>query len=197
MRWQMGRRSENIEDRRGMSSGRIGRGGGVGGLGVLAIALVAMFLGVDPSIILNGLSPDGGQRAAPSRAGGPPANDQDTQFVSAVLAQTEDTWGDIFSKAGETYQKPTLVLFSDRAIGMRHGRLGYRPLLLPGRPEGLSGHRLFRGARPAVRRPRRLRPRLCDRPRGRATTSRTCSASRARFPGCSNSPTSQRPTGCR
>ena len=113
MRWQMGRRSENIEDRRGTSPVGIGRGAGVGGLGVIAIALVAMFLGVDPSIILSGLSPDTGSEPPVAR-GGPPANDQDTQFVSAVLAETEDTWGDIFGRAGERYETPTLVLFSER-----------------------------------------------------------------------------------
>jgi uncharacterized protein len=126
MRWQMGRRSENIEDRRGMSPAGIGRGAGVGGLGVLAIALVAMFLGVDPSIILNGLSPDSGSEPAVVR-GGPPTNDQDTQFVSAVLAETEDTWGDIFSNSGAQYQKPTLVLFSnavESACGMAASATG-------------------------------------------------------------------------
>ena len=63
MRWQMGRRSENIEDQRGMSRAGLGRGvqvGGIGGLGVLAIALVAMFFGVDPSVILNNLPMDDG-----------------------------------------------------------------------------------------------------------------------------------------
>jgi len=58
MRWQMGRRSENIEDQRGMSRAGLGRGvqvGGIGGIGILAIALVAMFFGVDPSVILNNL----------------------------------------------------------------------------------------------------------------------------------------------
>lgn len=113
MRWQMGRRSQNIEDRRGMSAAGIGRGAGVGGLGVLAIALVAMFLGVDPSLILNSLSPDMGSEPAVVR-GGPPANDEDTQFVSAVLGETEATWDGIFANAGQRYQEPTLVLFSDR-----------------------------------------------------------------------------------
>ena len=58
MRWQMGRRSQNVEDGAAWRR-RMGRGvrvGGVGGLGVVAIALIAMFLGVDPSIILNSLS---------------------------------------------------------------------------------------------------------------------------------------------
>ena len=69
MRWQMGRRSENIEDRRGMSPAGIGvRGGGIGGLGMLAIALVAMFLGVDPSVILQRPVAGRRQRSPPSCA---------------------------------------------------------------------------------------------------------------------------------
>ena len=116
MRWQMGRRSQNVEDRRGMSSGGLGRGarvGGVGGLGVLAIALIAMFLGVDPSIILNSVSV-GGPEPAVVRTGQPPGNDEASEFVKVVLGQTEDTWTDILGKAGQRYQPPTLVLFDGR-----------------------------------------------------------------------------------
>ena len=127
MRWQMGRRSQNIEDRRGMgpAMGPGLRVGGIGGLGVLALALVAMFLGVDPSIILNGL-PGGGvdepQVTAPSGRT-PAADDQNAQFVSAVLAQTEDTWRDIFRQGGQTYRDPTLVLF-DGAVQSACGMAG-------------------------------------------------------------------------
>jgi uncharacterized protein len=127
MRWQMSRRSQNVEDRRGMgpAMGPGLRVGGIGGLGVLALALVAMFLGVDPSIILNGL-PGGGvdepQVTAPSGRT-PAADDQNAQFVSAVLAQTEDTWSDIFRQGGQTYRDPTLVLF-DGAVQSACGMAG-------------------------------------------------------------------------
>ena len=127
MRWQMSRRSQNIEDRRGVgpAMGPGLRVGGIGGLGVLALALVAMFLGVDPSIILNGLPGSGvdePQVTAPSGRT-PAADDQNAQFVSAVLAQTEDTWRDIFRQGGQTYRDPTLVLF-DGAVQSACGMAG-------------------------------------------------------------------------
>jgi len=137
MRWQMGRRSENIEDQRGMSRAGLGRGvqvGGIGGIGILAIALVAMFFGVDPSVILNNLPMDDGssQRASVPHSGAPPGDNQ-ADFVSAVLAQTEDTWTDIFKQAGQTYQDPQLVLFSgsvQSACGMAGSATG--PFYCPG-----------------------------------------------------------------
>jgi predicted metalloprotease len=125
MRWQMGRRSQNIEDRRGMSPVGMGRGvrmGGIGGLGVLALALVAMFLGVDPSIILSGI-PSGEPEPAVVRGTSPPGDDQSAQFVSVVLAQTEDTWTDIFTQGGQTYRQPRLVLF-DNAVQSACGMAG-------------------------------------------------------------------------
>src|SRR4051812_44224937 len=102
MRWEMGRRSSNVEDRRGMSpGGGMGRGvriGGMGGLGIIVLALVGMFLGVDPGVILNNLPGDEGggysdSGPAEQQGGTPPGSDRQAQFVSTVLAQTEDTWG--------------------------------------------------------------------------------------------------------
>lgn len=137
MRWQMGRRSENIEDRRGMSPVGMGRGirvGGMGGLGILAIALVAMFLGVDPSIILNSLpTEDGSGQQAPVTRSAPAPGDSGADFVSAVLAQTEDTWTEIFRREGLTYQDPQLVLFDGSvasACGMAASATG--PFYCPG-----------------------------------------------------------------
>ena len=137
MRWQMGRRSENIEDRRGMSPVGMGRGirvGGMGGLGILAIALVAMFLGVDPSIILNSLpTEDGSGQQAPVTRSAPAPGDSGADFVSAVLAQTEDTWTESFRQEGLTYQDPQLVLFDGSvasACGMAASATG--PFYCPG-----------------------------------------------------------------
>jgi predicted metalloprotease len=106
MRWGEGRRSENIEDRRGM---RMPGGVAGGGIGVVVIALIAMFFGVDPRVILQ----DTGS-PQPSQSGAPvdPAQDRVKDFVSVVLADTEDTWGEIFRRGGAQYQVPSLVLFS-------------------------------------------------------------------------------------
>jgi predicted metalloprotease len=131
MRQDNGRESDNIEDRRGMGIG--GRTVG-GGIGVIALALVALFMGVDPSIILSTLgnmSPPQQQtrRAAP----GNPQEEQLKKFMSVVLADTEDTWGDIFQKAGSRYERPKLVLYSgqiESACGFGEAAMG--PFYCPG-----------------------------------------------------------------
>ena len=105
MRWQMGRRSRNIEDRR--SGGRLPIAAGGGGIGVILIALIAMFLGVDPSFIL-----EGGQTANVSTQTGADQSDELKDFVSVVLADTEDVWHPIFRQLGRSYQEPKLVLFT-------------------------------------------------------------------------------------
>src|SRR3989441_1082330 len=84
MRWQMGWRSDNIEDRRGMP---VGRGAAVGGgIGTLVLVLLAMYFGVDPSVILQGTDP-GDSRPAPSVQQRPAGDDQLREFVSVGLAE--------------------------------------------------------------------------------------------------------------
>ncbi len=117
MWWQGGRRSENIEDRRGGALPRGVRVGGMGGLGVLIIAVVAMFLGIDPRVLFQG-GPmnDAPYVSVPPSQGtweAPVGNDELRDFVSVVLADTEDTWQEVFQRIGGTYEPPTLVLFSE------------------------------------------------------------------------------------
>ena len=104
-------RSSNIEDRRGMS---VGRGVAGGGIGIVVIALIAMFLGIDPSAVLqSGISEEpasGSQQPVDARA--PSREDKEADFVAAVLGSTEEVWGEIFARNGRTYRKPTLVLFT-------------------------------------------------------------------------------------
>jgi predicted metalloprotease len=133
MRWQMGRRSDNIEDRRGMP---VGRGAAVGGgIGTLLLVLVAMYFGVDPSVILQGADPSSSvpapsvQQQQPRPAG----DDQLRDFVSVILADTEDTWGELFHQMGREYQRPRLVLFSgavESACGFAEAAVG--PFYCPG-----------------------------------------------------------------
>ncbi len=132
MRWEGGRESGNVEDRRGMS---VGRGVAGGGIGVLIIAVIAMFMGVDPSIILEGAkqiqapqtqAPDGNYK-------GTAEEEKLKQFVSVVLADTEDTWRGIFQQAGRQYADPRLVLFTgavDSACGTANSAVG--PFYCPG-----------------------------------------------------------------
>jgi predicted metalloprotease len=99
------RASGNVEDRRGI--GMVGGGLGVGGI---VIALVAYFLGFDPSVVMNAAEQVGAQRETREAPKGAPA-DEMGQFVSKVLGSTEDVWGKIFQQSKSQYRPPTLVLY--------------------------------------------------------------------------------------
>ncbi|CAN5717312.1 neutral zinc metallopeptidase [soil metagenome] len=117
---RLGRRSTNIEDRRGMRMGPA-MGGGIGGIAVL---LIALFLGVDPGALLNS-APQGGPVSPADSAA--LANDPNRDFVAAVLGDTEDTWNEIFRASGREYEEPKLVLFSgmtQSACGMGQAAMG-------------------------------------------------------------------------
>jgi uncharacterized protein len=111
MRWQEDRRSDNVEDRRGIPTG-VAVGGGIG---TLIIVLIAMFLGADPRQVANLIQKN--QQAAPNQAGPPvprdPAEEERADFVRVVLGDTEDVWEDLFQNMNKSYTRPTLVLFSD------------------------------------------------------------------------------------
>lgn len=125
MRWKGGRRSSNIEDRRG--SGR--RGGMLGGgIGTIVIILVGLYFGVDPTFLLEGMQ----SASVPSSAGSRPsaeelANDPNADMVAVVVADTEDVWTEIFAAEGREYREPTLVLFSGAtrsACGLGQAAMG-------------------------------------------------------------------------
>ena len=118
MLWRGGRQSSNIEDRRGVHPAVIG-----GGLGGVILLILALYFGVDPSVILNqNPSVNAGGPAATS-----PADEETRQFVSTVLAYTEDTWSDLFRQANKTYREPKLVLFTgavESACGFAQAAMG-------------------------------------------------------------------------
>ena len=114
MRWEGNRESSNVEDARdsGGGGGGFGFGGRSIGIGTIVIALVGgAIFGINPLTILSILS--GGEPAQVQQgpAHAPPAGDQGARFVSVVLADTEDVWGQLFSAGGATYHPPKLVLF--------------------------------------------------------------------------------------
>src|SRR4051812_27432151 len=102
------RGSSNIEDRRGMGMGAVGGGLGVGGV---VIALIAYFLGIDPTPILNGMqsAPTAQTGTQAPRQGVP--SDPQGQFAAKVLASTEDVWTSLFREQRREYQPPRLVLY--------------------------------------------------------------------------------------
>ena len=127
MRWRDQRQSDNVEDRRGMSIPRGAKIGGIGGLGLLAIVVIGMFLGIDPTVLLQSV-PDIQSPSVSVQPGDRPAvNDEQRQFVAVVLGETEDVWHEAFQKMGRTYQPPTLVLYSEAvesACGMAGSAVG-------------------------------------------------------------------------
>jgi uncharacterized protein len=108
MRWQGSRRSGNIQDYRGV---RFGGGAGLGIGGTLIAIAAAYFFGVDPRAIL-GLTEavSTGTQSGEVVTGIP--QDEQGQFISAVLGETEDAWGAIFQANGSQYVPPTVALFS-------------------------------------------------------------------------------------
>jgi predicted metalloprotease len=124
MRWRKGRRSTNIEDRRGT---RIGGGAVKGGIGTVVVALaLAYFLGIDPSVLLQ-MQQATGPAVTQTDYKPTPEEEELADFVSVVLADTEDTWNEIFQGAGRDYQEPRLVLFSgsvQSACGMASAAMG-------------------------------------------------------------------------
>ena len=152
MRWRQRRRSSNVEDRRGESSP--GMGGGMGGLGNLlalapfllrskkgwlilgAIALFYFFFGGDrffQGAPQQSQAPTAGSQQPGVPQGQVAPGDEVANFVSVVLADTEDTWGKLFQTAGSQYVPPKLVLYSDAirsACGLNTSAVG--PFYCPG-----------------------------------------------------------------
>lgn len=122
MRWKGGRRSNNVEDRRSMSGPSRGMGGGAllrflplligtrGGRTLLIFLVIGYFgarmMGIDILALLT--------NSAPSTVITRELTEQDKEmgeFVSVVLADTEDTWSTLFGAMNRKYKNPTLVLF--------------------------------------------------------------------------------------
>jgi len=134
MRWKRGRRSDNVVDARGSGS-RMGGGKGLTLGGVAIVVIVGLLSGQDPMQILGqlaGQAMQGDSVSAPQRST-PAANDEHSEFVRAVLGDTEDTWREIFQGANRQYKDPTLVLFRggvNSACGFANSAVG--PFYCPG-----------------------------------------------------------------
>ena len=111
MKWKRARQSRNVDDRRGQRGRRVAAGGGLGLGGIAIVVVISMLLGQNPMEILGLVNQVESERQTSSAA---PAgqDDESRRFVAAILGETEDVWSAIFSRRGQSYAKPTLVLFS-------------------------------------------------------------------------------------
>lgn len=107
MKWIGRKQSENVEDRRGLSGGKVALGGGVIGIVVIVINLL---MGGDPAVVMNQLQQQT-QQSADRPAD--PEEDKMAQFVSVALADNEMVWNKLFAEEGNQYEEPKLVLFHD------------------------------------------------------------------------------------
>ena len=136
MRWKKGRRSDNVVDQRGKS-------GGIGGKGislaaVAVIVVMGLISGQDPMQIVGQVATQvmqqgGINTGAPTPQQAAPRSDEQTEFVRAILGDTEDTWRELFQQAGQRYKDPTLVLFNGSvrsACGFADSAVG--PFYCPG-----------------------------------------------------------------
>jgi predicted metalloprotease len=122
MRWRGERQSSNIEDRRGIGP-KVAVGGG---LGTVVILILALLFGADPRQLLEQVPSEPSSGVQSSRPLNP-EEEELKQFVSVVLAKSEDVWQDVFRRNGSQYREPTLVLFTDQvesACGMAGAAVG-------------------------------------------------------------------------
>jgi predicted metalloprotease len=120
MKWEGRAGSSNIEDRRGMGGRGLAVGGGIGGL--VLVLLMSALTGRNPAEFINTSSSDD-----PGVRSSVPENDPQYQFMSVVLKDTEDVWGQLFAKNGQTYEAPALVLFdgaTESACGLGQSAMG-------------------------------------------------------------------------
>jgi len=124
MKWQGGRRSSNIEDRRGMRP----RGGLVGGgIGTILIIIAALYFGVDPSFLIEGMQSSNVSTSGTQPTADDLRNDPLADMIAVVIADTEDVWGELFANQGRRYEQPTLVLFTGStrsACGLGQAAMG-------------------------------------------------------------------------
>ncbi|CAM3367735.1 MULTISPECIES: KPN_02809 family neutral zinc metallopeptidase [Saccharibacillus] len=136
MQWKGRKASRNVEDRRGQSGGggalKVGGGLGIGGI---VIVIIVMLLGGDPGSLLGGggSSTDTAQTQTQGSYQGTAEEEEQADFVSVVLADTEEVWSRVFRENGMTYRNPKLVLFTDSvqsACGTASSAVG--PFYCPG-----------------------------------------------------------------
>ncbi len=111
MKWIGRRQSENMEDRRGVSGGKVAVGGGIIGIIILLINLLGGENAQQLTPVLEQLQQN--QTVSNPAQELSQADREMGEFCATVLADTEDVWSKIFQENGLEYQKPKMVLFTD------------------------------------------------------------------------------------
>jgi uncharacterized protein len=110
VKWKRARRSDNVEDRRGMGARGVG-GLGLGGIAVVVV--ISLLLGKNPMELLGLVTQIESNLPTQSRPAPAPGEDPAYEFIAAILGETEDVWTALFAARGARYEPPRLVLFSD------------------------------------------------------------------------------------
>jgi predicted metalloprotease len=127
MRWKGRKQSSNVEDRRGLSA----KGIAGGGIGTIVIVLIVLLLGGDPTSLIQNIQTT--DQTTTSNYQETAEEKELAQFVSVILAETENVWHNIFTDIGKQYREPKLVLFSgsvQSACGVAGSSTG--PFYCPG-----------------------------------------------------------------
>lgn len=110
MKWIGRRQSDNMEDRRGVSGGKVALGGGVIGIIILLINLFGGENAQQLAPVLQQLQQ--GQQTEQTTQELTPEQKEMGEFAATILADTEDVWKKIFAENGMTYENPKMVLFT-------------------------------------------------------------------------------------
>jgi len=139
MRWTPGRRSVNLEDRRGqrMTGGGLGLGGGgfgrMGLGGLVVVVILSLIFKQDFLGLLGGAGADTGTDVVEGPVASTPEEERQVEFVSFVLDDAQANWTRIFASAGHQYQPATLVLYRDATqTACGFGQAASGPFYCPG-----------------------------------------------------------------
>ena len=113
MKWTGSRESTNVDDRRGLSGGKLAAGGGVAGVVIYLLYTLLSGGNIDPAQVQKQLSEQTNQSSQQLSPQEQAADDERAKFVKVVVAETEDVWNKIFAESGSQYAEPVLVLYRD------------------------------------------------------------------------------------
>ncbi|MEO7174695.1 MAG: neutral zinc metallopeptidase, partial [Saprospiraceae bacterium] len=110
MKWQGRRESDNVEDRRGISGGKIAVGGGI--VGIIFLVIQMFMGGGDAGQLIQQVQQQAQGSQSTEERPLTPEEVEMGKFIRVIVADNEDVWNKIFGDEGQQYQEPKLILFS-------------------------------------------------------------------------------------